>query len=187
MTRQFWIRHGATKGNLEKRYIGRTDESLCEEGIAALEKKSMPQADVVFVSPMRRCIETAKILYPDRAQIVIQDFRECDFGDFEGKNYIQLKDDARYQAWIDSGGELAFPNGESPKEFRERCLRAYHKARRMIEEDARVAFVVHGGTIMSVLSALCSPQKGYYDFQIENGGGYSVSESGGKMTKVERL
>ena len=23
------IRHGATKGNLEKRYIGRTDEDLC--------------------------------------------------------------------------------------------------------------------------------------------------------------
>ena len=25
------IRHGATKGNLEKRYIGRTDEDLCGE------------------------------------------------------------------------------------------------------------------------------------------------------------
>ena len=26
------IRHGATAGNLERRYIGRTDEPLCEQG-----------------------------------------------------------------------------------------------------------------------------------------------------------
>ena len=31
------IRHGATKGNLEKRYIGRTDEDLCGEGIKKLK------------------------------------------------------------------------------------------------------------------------------------------------------
>lgn len=32
------IRHGATKGNLEKRYIGRTDEDLCGEGIKKLKE-----------------------------------------------------------------------------------------------------------------------------------------------------
>ena len=30
------IRHGKTQGNLERRYIGRTDEPLCEAGRAAL-------------------------------------------------------------------------------------------------------------------------------------------------------
>ena len=28
----YLIRHGKTKGNLEGRYIGTTDEPLCEEG-----------------------------------------------------------------------------------------------------------------------------------------------------------
>ena len=33
------IRHGMTKGNLEKRYVGcRTDETLCPEGIAPLRQ-----------------------------------------------------------------------------------------------------------------------------------------------------
>ena len=33
------IRHGMTKGNLEKRYVGcRTDEPLCPGGIASLRQ-----------------------------------------------------------------------------------------------------------------------------------------------------
>ena len=32
------IRHGQTKGNLEHRYIGTTDEALCGEGRATLEE-----------------------------------------------------------------------------------------------------------------------------------------------------
>ena len=35
----FLIRHGMTKGNLEKRYIGCSDEVLCQEGIRQLEEK----------------------------------------------------------------------------------------------------------------------------------------------------
>ena len=39
-----FIRHGATKGNLEKRYIGRTDEPLCDIGIGqALKLKDYNQ------------------------------------------------------------------------------------------------------------------------------------------------
>lgn len=37
-----FIRHGKTKGNLEKRYIGKTDESLCEIGIKELKKIYIP-------------------------------------------------------------------------------------------------------------------------------------------------
>ena len=59
------IRHGMTEGNKERRYVGcRTDEPLCAEGTARLEKQAYPEADRVFVSPMKRCLETATILYP---------------------------------------------------------------------------------------------------------------------------
>ncbi len=44
-----------------------------------------PEADLVFVSPMRRCLETAEVLYPGQEPVVIEEFRECDFGLFEGK------------------------------------------------------------------------------------------------------
>ena len=50
------IRHGKTQGNLERRYIGRTDEPLCEAGRAALEGRSYPACDILLSSPMVRCL-----------------------------------------------------------------------------------------------------------------------------------
>ncbi len=93
------VRHGKTAGNLEGRYIGsRTDEPLCEEGIHALEEKvregTYPPVDLVYASPMIRCRQTAKILWPkfaDSSQIqYVQNLQECDFGAFENKNYQEL-------------------------------------------------------------------------------------------------
>ena len=59
------IRHSKTAGNLKGRYIGTTDEPLCEEGIRLLEGKTYPAAELVYVSPMKRCRETASLIYPD--------------------------------------------------------------------------------------------------------------------------
>ena len=92
-----FIRHGQTKGNEEKRYIGRTDESLSQKGIEEIKNRLYPGVDTVLVSPMKRCVETAKIIYPDSKYIICNDFRECDFGIFEGKNYDELKNDSDYQ------------------------------------------------------------------------------------------
>ena len=36
------IRHSKTKGNIEKRYIGSTDESLCKEGIDLINQNPFP-------------------------------------------------------------------------------------------------------------------------------------------------
>ena len=56
------IRHGKTYGNTLGRYIGVTDEPLCEEGKKELEHKTMDTVELLFVSPLKRCLETADIL-----------------------------------------------------------------------------------------------------------------------------
>ena len=161
------IRHGQTKGNLEHRYIGsRTDEPLCPEGIAALQDKAFPPVKKVFVSPMKRCLETAAMLYPGIPAEVVHGFRECDFGDWESKNYAELNGDADYQAWIDSGGELPFPNGESRAQFAARCVAAFESIRAQAEDCAIIA---HGGTIMAIMEQYALPHGGYFDFQVTNG------------------
>lgn len=164
------IRHSLTAGNLEHRYVGRrTDECLCPAGIqlaqeqAALLSDTVP--DVVFASPMGRCRETAEILFPDQPQIIHPDLAECDFGQFEGKNYQELTGDPAYQAWIDSGGTLPFPGGESREAFIERCCRALEElVHRHSFETAAV--VVHGGTCMAVLSELEASHTPYFDWKI---------------------
>lgn len=178
MTRLIFIRHGKTSGNLRGAYIGRTDEPLCAEGIMELEAKAFPKADIVISSPMKRCIQTAGIIYPDVPIRIYNDLRECDFGDFEGRNYAELNGNADYQAWIDSGGTMAFPNGEGHKDFTDRCCNAFLQA--VSENEGKIiAFVVHGGTVMSVLERFAVPKKGYYDFMTKNGCGFLSEFSDG--------
>ena len=113
-----------------------------------MQNRHYPPVSRVFVSPMRRCVETANLLYPGVPQTIIGSFRECDFGDFENKNYAELNGRADYQAWIDSGGELPFPHGESRAQFAARCVTAFEQIR---QQDEDCAVVAHGGTLMAIM------------------------------------
>ena len=172
------IRHGATESNRHKRYLGLTDEPLSGEGISALLGRQAagvyPSVTRVFTSPLGRCRQTAQILYPGIESEVVPELRETDFGLFEGKNYEELTADGTlrdsYQAWVDSGGSLPFPQGESLAQSSERCSRAFRRLLPALGETA--AFIVHGGTIMGILSACAQPRRAYYDYWRENGSGY---------------
>ena len=193
----FLIRHGATKANREHRYLGRTEEPLSEEGreqLKAFQKQNIypdpASIRLLFVSPMERCRETAELLFGECEQKVIPEFREMDFGLFEGKNYQDLQGNVQYQAWIDSNGTLPFPDGESREDFIARCNRGFKEMLRIVTEQTKdkteekekverqeitdgsrkIVAVVHGGTIMAVCSSFFGGE--YYDFQIGNGEGY---------------
>lgn len=171
------IRHGQTQGNLEHRYIGcRTDEPLCAQGVDELRAKKYPPVTHVFVSPMRRCMETAQLLYPNVRIEVIDDFRECDFGEFENKNYAELNGRADYQAWIDSNGEMPFPGGESRSDFARRCVKAFDVISNLHEEYC--AIIAHGGTIMAIMESYANPRGNYYDYQVKNGEGFILNDDG---------
>lgn len=202
------IRHGQTASNEAHRYIGRTDEGLSEGGRLQLrelldrisqgvrsedekENENGLTADLLFAGPMKRCRETADILYADMEPIIIPEWTEIDFGDFEGHTYEELKSNADYQAWLVSGGKLPFPNGESREHFIARSMRGYERMMEHVGEwkernmqkirqrqDAgqsspqklRVAAVVHGGTVMAICSSLLGGD--YFDYQIVCGGMY---------------
>ena len=70
MKELYLIRHGKTYGNTLGRYIGTTDEPLCEEGREALqaifEAGLYPMPDVLYGSPLKRCRETGAILFPGK-------------------------------------------------------------------------------------------------------------------------
>ena len=178
------IRHGMTAGNLEKRYIGRTDEPLCPEGISALKDRSLPAPGTLICSPMKRCIETAQALFPDAVPLIYPELRECDFGDFEGKNYLELTGNADYQRWIDSGGTLPFPGGEAPEDFRARCCRGFLRAVSDDPTAQALTFIVHGGTIMSVMERFALPERGYFEWQCANGCGFSAEYNGETLTDI---
>ena len=182
-----FIRHGLTAGNIEKRYIGRTDEPLCSESIAQLQELKLPSCEPIVCSPRKRCIQTAEILFPHSGYLMAEELRECDFGDFEGMNYKELSHNADYQKWIDSGGTLPFPKGEAPEDFRRRCVKAFEDIVKSLGGAASVAFVVHGGTIMSILEKYAVPHRDYFDWHCENGHGYVCRWNGSELKITEKI
>ena len=97
------LRHGKTQGNLENRYNGRTDDPLCAEGIAQAELEAhYPEISLVYASPMRRAQQTASIFFPNAKIETVEDLREMDFGDFEGRTAADMEHDEAYRKWVDS-------------------------------------------------------------------------------------
>lgn len=175
------IRHGVAEGNLKKQYIGRTDSPLAKEGIARLqqlkEQHGYPNAEVFYTSPLSRCVETLKILYPHAQPIAVEDLRECDFGDWEGKTAEELAAESpEFLNWMESSKEVTPPNGESTAKFAYRVCAAFEKlVEGMLRSGTTSAVIVtHGGTIMSILAAYGLPRAGFYDWMTENGCGYSL-------------
>lgn len=173
-----FIRHLQTPGNEKRQYIGRTDESLSDRALEGFlsRKNRYPAVKSVIASPMKRCIETTRLIYPEAEIRTEPLLRECDFGLFEGKTYEELKDHPAYIEWLESGGMTAFPEGEPQELFRNRCAEGVQKwIDILLEEKAEsAAFVVHGGTIMASLSRLAEEPHDFYHWQVENGGGYEA-------------
>ena len=184
-----FIRHLPTPGNEKKQYIGRTDEVLSSGAVTSFHKKRemylksqkegkyppfYPPAEMIVASPMKRCVQTAELIYPGQKIVTEPELRECDFGRFEGKTYEELKDDPAYIAWLESGGVLAFPEGEDQEAFRSRCVEGVCRwlKKGAAEKKRRIAFVVHGGTIMAALHRLAEGEHSFYDWQTGNGRGF---------------
>ena len=170
------IRHGKTEGNKLARYIGTTDEPLCQEGTDFLKKMDYPEVQDIYVSPLKRCVQTAEILFPGKPVHIIEELAECDFGEFENKNYKELEGNAKYQAWIDSNGTLPFPGGESREGFKYRSLTGFQKAvTQCIRKNVdTAALVIHGGTIMNIMEEYADRHRPFYEWHVKNGGGYLV-------------
>ncbi len=153
--RVFLIRHGETPGNRERRYIGRTDEALSETGLRQAQALRAPAADRIYSSPYRRCLQTARLLYPGRELLINEDLRDC----------------PEYRAWVEGGCVGAIPGGEDILSFQRRCCAAFAE---IVHAEAKqcdtLAFVVHGGVIMAVLDRFHREKRDFFAYAVKNCG-----------------
>lgn len=176
------IRHAITKENTEGKYIGQTDVEPTKEGLAQIknlmdENEGYPYADVVISSPLKRCTETAKLIYPEKEPVIMQDLIEYDFGDFEGMTADELKDLDTFKAWISGAHpEEPVPFGESQKEFNDRICKCFIRIiEGIIKSGTRsTAIITHGGVIMSLMAAFAIPEAPMHEWLTPNGCGYTL-------------
>ena len=174
------IRNGLTDENLEGRYIGHTDVELSEEGKAQLgqmkDELIFPPVDAVFTSPLKRCTETAKILYPDNMPIVIDGFIEYNFGEFENKTADELKESPVFPRWLAGERGVEPPFGESNEDFEKRIRETFEKVAEglMKTGTTSAAIVTHGGVIMAILAAYGIPELPMHEWLTPSGCGFTI-------------
>lgn len=176
----YLIRHGATQGNAEGKYIGVTDEPLSRSGIEELEELrreyEYPSAQKVYISPLTRCSQTAELLFPDTLIQPIEKLKEYNFGIFEDKTIADLKDNPEYQSWVAGGMVSTPPQGENKEEFYHRLRHGFEEllSDMMKSQIHKAALVTHGGVIMALLTMFGYPRRKPLDWRLDCGKGYTA-------------
>ena len=176
--RVYLLRHGETAWNAQGRYLGPTDLPLTPAGREALAPADI-SPETVYVSPLCRTAETAEILFPGAEQVVIPDFREMDFGVFEGRSWREMEDFAPYRDWVEVGCLGPVPEGESLEAFCARTCAAFEGLMDQAVEagEALLTIVAHGGTQMAVLERFALPRRDYFSWRGPLGGGFVLDGS----------
>jgi len=160
-TRVFLVRHGATTLSKEDRFAGETDVDLSDEGrrqarLLAARLAKEPLA-CVSASPMRRTLETARILAEPHQLSVrpVEAFREISHGRWEARTRAEVEAlwPDEYECWEADPYTFAPKGGETGLAVTARALPALVEL--ATEFAGRVVLVVsHKATIRLLLSAL---------------------------------
>lgn len=179
--RMHFIRCGSTSTEQPRRYVGQMNPPLCDQGrkqLSELKTKFIyPEADLVFSSPLKRCTQTAEILYPDQTAQTLDSLSDMSLGQFEGFSFEQLRGNADFAAWLEDSAKNPPPGGEPTPDFVLRLVGATRdmfmqmNSRRL--QDAVV--ITHGGVIMSLLAAIALPKHALHEWAVPNGTGYTLT------------
>ena len=155
------LRHGETAGCSSIRFYGSTDIELSELGIEQMRRAGEALKDMIFgsvyASPLKRSRDSAYIVMNGRKPepVVIEDFREIDFGQWEGLSITEIaeRDPAGFRAWKENGLLFSrFPGGDAKAEFYRRITMAAKNVFNHIEYPA--LGVLHKDVIRGIISAL---------------------------------
>lgn len=161
------IRHFPTIGNQQRRYIGWTDEPIMPVCVEPLEMDSTQ----IMTSDLQRTRETAALLFPTKSIHVDARWRECHFGQFEGKTYKDLEKNEQYRHWLDEQAVAAPPGGESLHMVRQRVWKALQTI------QSNTVIITHGGPIRIVLEQFAPEEKPFWAWRIPHGMGYQLEWS----------
>jgi 2,3-bisphosphoglycerate-dependent phosphoglycerate mutase len=148
------IRHGETEWNLSGRWQGHADSPLSERGVAqaeALGKRMKPDDfDFFYSSDLERAMHTSRLVgaHSGWEAIPREDLRERDLGVLEAlttDEMLEREPDA-YHSFRNDGPEYVPPEGESFKQFCDRCANALEEIA-VAHEGAKIGIVTHGGVL----------------------------------------
>jgi len=178
MARIVMIRHGETIGQSSVRLHGRSDVPLSAEGREQMRqaRRALPGSvfDLLVASPLRRAWEGARIVLPGHPVVVERDFREIDFGLWEGCSAQEIaeRSPALYRAWRERAPGFEYPGGERRDDFRARVEAGLRRVRAY--GVASVLIIAHKGVIRTIAQAMTGELPA--DDALQLGGSVQLSE-----------
>lgn len=147
------FRHGQVAGPAA--LYGKTDVTLSDTGRLALSNatRDLPPPDLIITSPLQRCHSFAQ-RKADELNCLLKvepDFREMDFGQWDGVPYREHSPEwpAMGEFWKQPAA-VTPPEGESLQRMQSRVASAWLATKANTEET--IWIFAHGGTIRLVLA-----------------------------------
>lgn len=148
------VRHGETEWNLSGRWQGHADAPLSERGIAQArclgERFGDGSFDAFYVSDLGRAVRTAELLSKPSGLSFTTDerLRERDLGILQGLTTAEMLERCPvvYDSLRNAGPDYILPEGESFRQFHERCVEALED---LADRHAggHMLVVTHGGVL----------------------------------------
>ncbi len=181
----FFVRHGLTEWNAQRRFQGTCDIPLNDAGLAqaqaAAERCAQLSIERVYHSRLQRAAQTAQAVAGACHAPLIPEagFNEVCMGDFQGltRELAQQRYPEGFVAYFADQANVAPPNGESLTDLQQRALTALDRVEKDAQGCARIAVVSHGALLKTLLSAIAGiPLASFGQFDVSNGS-ISVIES----------
>lgn len=157
ITKIFLIRHGETLWNSEHRIQGHIDSPLTPTGLAqaqALAQRLQKQSfAALYSSDLGRAYQTAQYLAKTTGLPIIVDprLRERNLGCLQGltRSEAQQQFPEEYQLYKTLDPDYLIPNGESLRQFRQRCISCLEEIVQK-HPGEHILVVSHGGVLINV-------------------------------------
>ena len=162
------VRHGLTDWNVKDLLQGKTDIQLNQRGkqqaIETANKLIDIHIDTIYVSPLKRTIDTAQQINKKRNLKVIVDNRliERGFGDYEGKSKVEFK-----KYW-DFNANISDCNVESIRNLFSRVYSLLKELEELYRDtDKTILLVTHNGVNLAITSILNGFIPNIFDYNLK--------------------
>ncbi|MEE2750509.1 MAG: histidine phosphatase family protein [Myxococcota bacterium] len=147
-------RHGRTRHNLERRFVGKSDPPLDEQGLQEAQNLAMAVQNLelsgLYASELQRAKQTASAI---GSPTVLEGIAELDQGELEGQRFedVAQKHAAFFQQWHTDPDGLHTPGGESLNTCQERAVSALQSLRIHHKPGPPLLIVTHQMVLSVVL------------------------------------
>ena len=151
------LRHAETILNNSGKFCGRTDCDITENGRVTTAKLACVEPFIsgftaIYVSPLKRTMQTVTAIYPNCNYIVDERLIEISLGSWEGVEKTSVNQTYR-QAFIK--GLYTPPNAkENHKDVANRVMSFFKEINKLYDECDTILLVTHNGVIRTIKQLL---------------------------------